>query len=142
MVARLFLASVCALMAACAANDCSRGSEFEPSLCTLNLPQISRLDIVANAARSQHADAAIRCDNFVLNDAQLRMYFSAARQADVADAHHTLDWSPCHASGDVHFSDGRRGSWTITQSRIGSLAIEGDDAVTLYCPRCRFAPFK
>ena len=38
--------------------------------------------------------------------------------------------------------NGRRGQWTISQSGTGSLDIEDDDPMTLYCPRCRFSPFK
>jgi hypothetical protein len=142
MVGRVAFIAVCILLASCASRDCSPASEFEPALCALSLPQITRLDIHENAAGSSLADAATRCDDFRLSESQLRMYFSAARQADTNDVHHTLDWSPCHASGEVHFNDGRSGRWTISQSRIGSLAIGGDDAITLYCPRCRFTPFK
>jgi hypothetical protein len=141
MVSRFLVISACVLLASCAANDCSPGSEFEPSLCALDLPQISRFEIHSNATRSK-SDLAARCDDFLLSDAVLHMYFSAARQADSAEVHHTLDWSPCSASGEVFFSDGRIGQWTISQSRVGSLVINGDDAITLYCPRCAFLPFK
>lgn len=142
MVSRLLFVSACVLLASCAGSHCSPGSEFEPALCALDLPPISRITIRHNAVRSPQAKEAADCDNFVVSDAQLRMYFSAALEVDSNDVHHTLDWSPCHASGDVHFSDGRSGQWTISQSRVGSLVIDGARAITLYCPRCRFIPFK
>lgn len=142
MVGRFAFVAACSLLVSCATRECSPASEFEPVLCALSLPQITRLDIRENAARSPLADAATECDDFRPSESQLRMYFSAARQTDADDVHHTLDWSPCHASGVVHFSDGRSGQWTVSQSRIGSLAIDGGAAITLYCPRCRFTPFK
>jgi len=142
MVSKIVLLFAVASLASCATRHCSPGSEFEPSLCALSLPQINDIDIRKNASRSAQADDATQCDDFVLTEAQLRMFFSATKQIDASDAHHTLDWSPCNASGDVRFSDGRVGQWTISQSRLGSLAIDGDEEITLYCPRCRFTPFK
>jgi len=139
---KILLMPLAVLLASCATGNCSRGSEFEPALCAVNLPPISSIDIHQNAARSTLADDATRCDDFVLTESQLYMFFSATRQIDAGDAHHQLDWSPCHASGDVRFSDGRVGQWTISQSRVGSLAVDGDEPVTLYCRRCQFAPFK
>lgn len=142
MVSRLLLVLASIVLTSCASSNCSPGSEFEPSLCASDLPPISQITIRHNAVRSAQVSEAAHCDGFAVSDVQLRMYFSAALQVDSNDAHHTLDWSPCHASGDIRFADGSVGVWSVSQTRVGSLSIAGGDAITLYCPRCTFPPFR
>lgn len=128
---------------ASAANQCTKGSEFEPPLCPLILPKISQITIQENAAKSPvEKDPAVSCANFVLSISQVRRYFQQAKTTNENDAHYTLDWSPCYASGEIAFSDGSRGSWSINQFRGGALFLEGRDKTVLHCPKCKFKPFQ
>lgn len=122
---------------------CTPGSEFEPPLCPLDLPQITTVTISKNAAKSPaETDRSIRCDSFRINEAQVRRYFAQARTTTAHDAHSTLDWSPCYATGEIMFKDGRKGHWSIDQLRSGSLAIHHAEKIVLYCPTCQFKPFR
>ena len=145
MVSRLIsIALLCALTTSSFAKErCTKGSEYEPSLCVLSLPRISQLTIVENAAKSPaEKDSSVSCDNFSIKEKQVRRYFAEAKATNANDAHHTLDWSPCYASGKIIFSDGRSGLWSIDQYRVGSLVIEDEKAIALYCPSCKFKPFQ
>ena len=51
-----------------------------------------------------------------------------------------LDWSPCFASGKVHFADGRTGTWAVQQYRAGTLDLDGT-TIYLYCANCKAKPF-
>ena len=52
-----------------------------------------------------------------------------------------LDWSSCHASGEITFSDGVTGTWAIHQYRAGSLELSDGRTLYLYCPRCQAKAF-
>jgi hypothetical protein len=68
-------------------------------------------------------------------------YLTQAKLVDDSAAHEQLDGSPCYASGEILFSDGRTGQWSVDQYLVGSLVIGDGPRMTLYCPRCRFRPF-
>lgn len=126
-----------------AGDKCSPPAEFQPALCPLRLPAISSIRIEENGAKSPaEEETALDCSSFRLTPRAVRRYLTRARTANEDDAHHTLDWSPCYASGTVAFVDGRSGRWSVTQSGIGSLVIEGGASWFLYCPSCRHSPFR
>lgn len=128
---------------ALAGDNCSPPTEFQPALCPLRLPTISSVRIEENGAKSPAGEeVALDCSSFRLTPRAVRRYLTRARAANEDDAHHTLDWSPCYASGTVAFADGRSGRWSVTQSGIGSLAIQGGTSWFLYCPDCRRHPFR
>lgn len=137
-----FLFSFAVSTSCTAESNCTPGSEFEPPLCPLHLPKITKVTILENAAKSPaETDPSVSCASFHLTEAQVRRYFANAKMTTAHDAHYTLDWSPCYASGEIAFSDGRKGQWSIDQFRSGSLAINGAERIVLYCPKCQFKPF-
>ena len=126
-----------------ATDHCTKGSEFEPPLCPLILPKISKVTIVENAAKSPaEQDNSVTCTSFSVKESQVRRYFSKAKVTNESDAHHTLDWSPCYASGKIFFNDGTTGDWSVNQFRGGSLVIGDGKKMILYCPQCKFRPFQ
>jgi hypothetical protein len=132
-----------ATVTAWAEGGCTAGSEFEPRTCPLELPRITRITILRNAAKSiQETDPAVSCGGFKLTPTLVRRYLTHAKTVDANDAHHTLDWSPCSASGEVRFADGRRGRWHIEQLRAGTLKIGDADEQVVYCASCKFKPFQ
>ena len=135
----LFLTTGCSF----AAGPCTKATEYEPSLCPLQIPKIGKVTIVENAAKSPaEKDIAVTCASFSVNEEQVRRYFSMSKVTDESDAHHTLDWSPCYASGKMLFSDGSTGDWSVSQFRTGSLVIKDGKKMFLYCPQCKFKPFQ
>lgn len=134
----------CALASASFAKErCTKGSEFEPPLCPLHLPRISKVTIVENAAKSPAEQSpSVVCESFRVKEEHVRRFFAKAKSTNENDAHHTLDWSPCYASGKVFFSDGSAGEWSIDQFRQGSLVTGEGKKTVLYCPDCRFKPFQ
>jgi len=126
-----------------AEGGCMPGSEFEPRTCPLELPRITRVTILRDAVKSiQETDPAVSCSGFKLTPKLVRRYLGHAKGVDPNEAHHTLDWSPCFASGEVSFADGRRGQRHIEQLRSGTLKIGDADEQILYCPSCKFRPFQ
>ncbi len=135
---------VLVLALGCAArNKCTAGTELMPPLCPVRLPAIRTISIVSNADKSPaEADPKVSCVDFRVDDQNVRRYFELTKSPDENDAHHTLDYSPCQAAGEVVFENGQFGQWTLSQSRLGSLAMTGQETLTLYCPDCGFAPFQ
>lgn len=124
-------------------SQCTRGSEFEPRLCPLQLPSIQSLEIEKNGAKGPaETDPGVACDGFRVDEDVVRRYLAAAKTTTANDAHHTLDWSPCYAAGSITFSDGRSGKWSVSQLRLGTLSFGSDEQIILYCPTCEFAPFQ
>jgi hypothetical protein len=134
----LLLASGCS-----AHNRCSIGTEMMPPLCPVDLPGIRTVRIVENASKSPaETDATVSCAQFSVDERIVRRYFELAKSTNENDAHHTLDYSPCQAAGEVVFEDGQSGRWTLSQARSGTLAVTGREPLILYCPDCGFEPFQ
>ncbi len=145
MVKRIILA-LCVFAATSIAHGkerCTEGSEFEPPLCPVALPRIQHVSIIENGATSPaEPESTATCSRFRLTESQVRRYFAKARSANPSDVHYTLDWSPCSASGTLVFQNGKAARWSITQSRAGSLTMDNGEEITLYCPTCKFKPFR
>lgn len=145
MVKRLWLfATLSLLECACFAQGaCTTATEYQPVLCRIKLPRIADIEIEENGARSTLADDQnLDCSRFKLDAISVRRYFTKALQVkNEEDAHHTLDWLPCYASGTMRFTDGRKARWGINQSQTGSLVLDGKSEMFLYCPDCKFKPF-
>lgn len=140
LIATLIL---CSLAGGVQANDgCTAGSEFEPSLCPLDLPRIDQIILLRNGAAVSAAGPTANCAAFHLTPRQVRRYLAHAKAVDATDAHHTLDRSPCFAAGELIFSDGRRGEWFIEQFRAGTVKIGPVEPQLVYCRACRFRPFR
>ena len=134
----LFVASGCS-----AHNRCSLGTEVMPPLCPVDLPGIRSVRIVENASKSPaDTDPSVSCAGFRVDERIVRRYFELAKSTNENDAHHTLDYSPCQAAGEVVFEDGQSGRWTLSQARAGTLAVRGREPLILYCPDCGFEPFQ
>ena len=111
---------------ALARTQCTKGSEFEPPLCRLTMPRILRITVDENAAKSPlEKDESVDCSGFVLTQRQVRRYFSHAKRVPAGAGHSTLDWSACYAAGTLLLENGRSARWAISQTRVGSLTIEG-----------------
>lgn len=124
-------------------GGCTNGSEFEPALCPIRLPKVRLVHIEDNGAKaSASEDQDVDCSSFRMNETTVRRFFARAKEANESDAHHTLDWSPCYASGTLVFSGGKTAHWSINQMRSGSLAVDGETGMFLYCPTCNFKPFQ
>lgn len=145
MVIKPLLFAICMLLtnSILARDLCTKGSEFEPPLCPVLLPKIKSIHIEENGAKAVASqDSSVDCSTFKLSKKQVRRYLARAKQTNELDAHHTLDWSPCYASGRLEFIDGQRADWSINQLRTGSLNIAGKANMFLYCPTCKFTPFQ
>jgi hypothetical protein len=107
-----------------------------------NLPAIKSIVIRENGAGSPAAkEAAQQCSGFRLSNKEVLEYLRNSAQVSEHDYLHTLDWSPCYASGDVIFKDGSTGVWGIQQLRAGSLKLSDGRTIYLYCPRCHAKGF-
>ena len=145
MVMRIWAtAAALALVSACGSRyACTPGSEFEPPLCPLEIPAIKTIIITENAAKAPaDTDPNVSCESFRVNENTVRQYFAAAKVTAANDAHHTLDWSPCYATGEMILEDDSKGRWSLSQLKSGSLVIGDGNSQTLYCPTCEFEPFQ
>lgn len=145
MVIKPLLFAACMLLAhpLFARELCTKGSEFEPPLCPVSMPKIRSVSIEENGAKATASQGeSVDCSVFKLSKKQVRRYLSRAKQTNESDAHHTLDWSPCYASGTLKFDNGQTAHWSINQLRTGSLSMEGKNKMLLYCPTCDFMPFQ
>jgi hypothetical protein len=138
MLIGLFLA-----MAAAYGPGCTRGSEFEPSLCPTHLPPIVSITIKETGAGTPDKRDVGQppCRQFRPSRAQIIRYLSKARQTSGQSADATLDWSPCYASGTVRYKDGKTGRWIIQQLGVAYLYIPGREDMLIYCRECSQPPF-
>jgi hypothetical protein len=128
---------------ACLGNDgCTAATEYQPVLCPIKLARIAAIQIEENGAKSAASEEQVDCSQFKLTPKGVRRYLSRAMEANESDAHHTLDWSPCYASGIVTFADGKKAHWSISQAATGSLSIHEQHRLFLYCPSCKKRPFR
>jgi hypothetical protein len=144
MVAQQMGPLVLVLALGCAGrNTCAAGTELMPPLCPAELPAIRSVSIIRNADKSPaEVDPNVSCAGFSIDEQVVRRYFALTKRTNENDAHHTLDYSPCQAAGEVVFENGQSGRWTLTQSRLGTLEISGQEPLILYCPDCAFEPFR
>jgi len=136
MASLMFAITVSALIAA----DDASGTE--PTLRKTHLPAISTITI-RNSGTTSHAsdEPAEQCTNFKLSHQEIHAYISNASEVAEHDYFHMLDWSPCHASGEITFRNGLSGAWDIQQHRAGSLQLSNGRTLYLYCPRCQAKAF-
>jgi hypothetical protein len=114
----------------------------EPKMRKTHLPPISTVTIRNNGATSPASgEPAEQCASFKLTSQEIGEYISKAAEVAEHDYFHMLDWSPCHASGEVTFKNGVTGTWTIQQYRAGSLKLSSGRTLYLYCPRCHAKAF-
>lgn len=126
-----------------ASGYCTKGAEFEPALCPMVFPKIQSVQISENGAKGiASKDEQINCSNFKVNVKIIRKFLFMTKEVSEDDARHTLDWSSCFARGTVVFVGGKKAHWSVNQLRGGSLAIDGGQKKYLYCPACKFKPFK
>lgn len=125
-----------------AAEVCIKGTEYEPRRCFFKLPKIDRITIKENSAgRSVNEKVDPSCKKFIVNEKIIIKFLSKSKKVSRQDFLEKLDWSPCHASGEVYFADGTVGQWEVRQYQTGQLSTVGNDTVYLYCDKCHFKPF-
>lgn len=101
------------------------------------LPAIRSLVIERRGATFQaEKEPHPECAAFILSKSEVRAYFRQSGQVSTGEAH-LLDWSPCYTGGRLSFVNGKRGTWTIQQLRMGSVRMDDGRIIQLYCPSCR-----
>lgn len=138
----MVIASLILAVTASASPAKHAGSGTEPIMGKTHLPPIRTITIRNSGTTSPASDEpAIQCTNFKLSYQEVRAYIGKASQVAEHDYLHMLDWSPCHASGEVTFTNGVTGIWAIQQYRAGSLRLNDGRTLYLYCPRCQATAF-
>ncbi len=128
---------------ASAAARCTPGSEYEPPLCPTHLPAVAAIAIDRTGAQAyREPDGPASCSSFRPTPGQIKTFLAQAGSVEPQAADATLDRSPCYASGQVRFADGRIARWTVEQLRVGTLSLPGRPQMLLYCRGCRARPFK
>lgn len=117
--------------------------DIAPLMKETGLPKIASVRIAENGAVAPAAaDISLNCSAFQLRKKDVVEYLRKAKEVSQADYLHTLDWSPCFASGTVTFANGLTGTWGIQQLRAGSLKFTDGRTLYLYCPTCRSRVFR
>jgi len=138
----MVIASLIVALAAGAppAKDDNVGTE--PNMGKTHLPPISTITVRNSGTSSPASSEPVdQCIDFKLSHQEIRAYIGKASRVTEHDYLHMLDWSPCHASGEVTFSNGVTGTWAIHQYRAGSLRLSDGQTFYLYCPRCQAKAF-
>jgi hypothetical protein len=118
------------------------GVGTEPNMGNTYLSPISTITIRNSGTTSPASgEPADQCADFKLSYHEIRAYIGKASQVTEHDYLHMLDWSPCHASGEITFHNGLTGTWAIQRYRAGSLKLSDGRTLYLYCPRCQAKAF-
>jgi hypothetical protein len=138
----MVIASLFFAVAASASVAMGDGSGTEPKMRKTHLSPIRTVTIRNSGATSlASGETAAQCADFKLSSQEIREYIGKAGEVDEHDYFHMLDWSPCHASGEVVLKNGVTGIWAIQQYRAGSLKLSNGRTLYLYCPRCQAKAF-
>ena len=138
----MVIASLILALAASGSPTADDGSGTEPKMSKTHLPPISMITIRNSGTTSPaSSEPANQCTDFKLSYQEVREYIRKASQVTEHDYLHLLDWSPCHASGEVSFNHGVTGIWAIQQYRAGSLKLSDGRTLYLYCPQCQATAF-
>jgi len=137
----LFMATQLPGAAWAAPSACTEGTEYDPPLCPFQMPAIQSVTIKENAAKSpMEVDPAVDCSGFKVDERFVRRYLARAKLVPPEEGHHRLDWSACYAAGKLRLKNGQSASWYISQTKVGSITIDGQAQHRLYCPRCKDKP--
>ena len=123
-------------------GQCSQAEEGEPLLCPTKLPVVRSITVEKSARQAwEEKTQPVSCRSFVLTAPVMRAYLRRAKRTDAQSVHYLLAESPCYATGQVRFADGRTARWRVDQFSVGELAFSGREKIRLYCPACRMKPF-
>lgn len=120
----------------------SAGDYAEPVL--YKLTEIESINFEINGAWSERIssdETPEMCKNFVLKISDVNYFFSSASQISLKEYSHDLDMSRCHASGEISFSNKKKGKWKIDQARRGMINLSDGRNVYFYCSNCRSSVF-
>ena len=137
----MVVASLVFAVAVSASLSADEGSGTEPLMRPTRLSPIRTITIRQNGAMSSAGERADQCKAFKLSSKEIHEYIGKAAEVTQKEYFHTLDWSPCYASGKVVFKNGITGIWGIQQYRAGLLKLSNGRTLYLYCPRCRAKAF-
>ena len=139
----LMWAALLATALARADAGCVAATEFAPRLCPAQLPAVRSVRIEKQGQRSAGAaEPSVDCRRFRLSPPLVRRYFTRAQRVEDDRGEAAVDRGPCQAEGTLRFADGTRAHWRIEQVGTATLVRSGSQqALTLYCTRCRFKPF-
>jgi hypothetical protein len=141
VAAFLMSTAPCALSASEAREIVVIGDQ-QVNVAPLRLPTVRRIAIAENGASAPAAnDVQTTCAKFGVDARDVQHYLRLAQVVSEHDYLHTLDWSPCYASGTVVFANGLQGVWGIQQLRAGSLKLNDGRELYLFCPQCKSRAF-
>jgi hypothetical protein len=81
------------------------------------------------------------CAAFILRKSDVTEFFRRARRVSYFKYWNGLDMSRCHATGEISFVNGDRGSWMIDLERRGVLTVSDGRKFYFYCTKCRAKVF-
>jgi hypothetical protein len=140
----LILISFTLSTASFATSNCTKSTEYEPSLCRIKLPPIATVVIekkFAGKTSTGNIQDDDKCDKFILTPMAVKRYFRETMLFNETDFHYYKQWTPCHASGTLTFRDGRKGKWLIDALQNGTLKVENGKEIYLLCDKCNFKPW-
>ena len=95
---------------------------------------------IAVASKSNNYDPTENCASFALTPRSSEFFFHHAKVVSEASAAHDFDYSSCYAEGEVVFSNGDEGHWSIAHGGTGSLLLRSGkfkgQLIHLYCKAC------
>jgi hypothetical protein len=140
----LFLLTFSISTACFSKSICTKSDGIEPSLCQIKLPKIAKVVIKKNAA-GKTPSGSIQdydiCEKFILSPSGVKRYFRETKLFNETDFHLYKNVTPCHASGTLVFTDGRKAIWDIDAYKNGTLKIENKKEIYLLCEKCNFKPW-
>jgi hypothetical protein len=141
----LFLIVTLSISTACfSRSTCTQSDGINPSLCQIKLPKIAKVAIIKNGAGKTPSGAVQAydiCEKFILTPAGVKRYFRETKLFNETDFHLYKNVTPCYASGNLVFTDGRKAKWNIDTYKNGTLKIDNKKEIYLLCEKCNFKPW-
>ena len=121
--------------------NCTTATEFEPSVCPIQLPSIRRIQFDQPLLTGVQAPGEPDCRSFRPTAKDVQRFLQKTGAVAERDWQHTLDWTACSVSGTARLADGRTATWQLYPTKRGRFQINGGPVIFLYCPSCKARAF-
>jgi len=101
----------------------------------VKLPETYQIRNIHAGVAQEHDTQMVRdlCENFRMNEAEVREFFAKADEISAHVREYGYDWLPCYVRGELILDKKKTATWEIQASGTGWIKYPGGKTVHLGC---------